>query len=239
MATTAGSPLAEEAPQTSPPFASVCVYCGSSTGTKPEFLNAAVALGASLAARSIRLVYGGGSVGLMGAVSTSAHARGGSVLGVIPTALEPVEVSGGSVGEVMVVRDMHERKAAMASAADAFVAMPGGFGTLEELLEMITWQQLGYHKKPVGVLNVGGYFDPLLEFFDRSVECGFIRKEARAIVVVGATPDELLEKLEKYVAPTSLIESLAKEKKERGSENVLEHDDGGLLGGEKRSEEES
>ena len=101
-----------------------------------------------------------------------------------------------------------------------------------------TWQQLGYHKKPVGVLNVGGYFDPLLEFFDRSVECGFIRKEARAIVVVGATPDELLEKLEKYVAPTSLIESLAKEKKERGSENVLEHDDGGL-GGEKRSEEES
>ena len=235
----ASSPLAAAPQRCSGPFASVCVYCGSSTGTKPEFLNAAVALGASLAARSIRLVYGGGSVGLMGAVSTSAHARGGSVLGVIPTALEPVEVSGGSVGEVMVVRDMHERKAAMASAADAFVAMPGGFGTLEELLEMITWQQLGYHKKPVGVLNVGGYFDPLLEFFDRSVECGFIRKEARAIVVVGATPDELLEKLEKYVAQTSLIESLAKEKKERGSENVLEHDDGGLLGGEKRSEEES
>ena len=192
-------------------FASICVYCGSSTGTKPDFLQAANALGALLASRSIRLVYGGGSVGLMGAVSTSAHAGGGSVLGVIPTALEPVEVSGGSVGEVMVVRDMHERKAAMASASDAFVAMPGGFGTLEELLEMITWQQLGYHKKPVGVLNVGGYFDLFLEFLDRSVECGFVRPEARAIVVVGATPDELLEKLEKYTAPTSLIESLAKE----------------------------
>ena len=109
------------------------------------------------------------------------------------------------------VRDMHERKAAMASASDAFVAMPGGFGTLEELLEMITWQQLGYHKKPVGVLNVGGYFDLFLEFLDRSVECGFIRPEARAIVVVGATPDELLEKLERYTAPTSLIESLTKE----------------------------
>ena len=175
MATPAGSPLAELSPQSSGPFASVCVYCGSSTGTKPEFVDAAVALGASLATRSIRLVYGGGSVGLMGAVSTSAHARGGSVLGVIPTALEPVEVSGGSVGEVMVVRDMHERKAAMASAADAFVAMPGGFGTLEELLEMITWQQL-----------------------------------------------------EKYVAPTSLIESLAKEKKENG-----EH---AGAGGEKRSD---
>ena len=104
---------------------------------------------------------------------------------------------------------------------------------------MSTWQQLGYHKKPVGVLNVGGYFDLFLEFLDKSVECGFIRPEARAIVVVGATPDELLEKLEKYTAPKSLIESLAKEKKERGSENVLEHDDGGLLGGEKRSEEES
>jgi len=197
----------------------VCVYCGSSTGNRPEFVDAAKALGAELAARGVRLVYGGGSIGLMGAVSTTAHARGGSVLGVIPTALEPVEVSGGSVGEVMVVKDMHERKAAMAAASDAFVAMPGGFGTLEELLEMITWQQLGYHKKPVGVLNIGGYFDLFLQFLDQSKECGFIRPEARAIVVVGATPSELLDALERYEAPMSLIDSLAKENSDnRGGE---------------------
>jgi len=192
-------------------FASVCVYCGSSAGDRPEFADAARSLGAELASRGSRLVYGGGSVGLMGAVSTTAHANGGRVLGVIPVALEPVEVSGGSVGEVMVVEDMHERKAAMAAASDAFIAMPGGFGTLEELLEMITWQQLGYHAKPVGVLNVAGYFDLFLKFLDESTARGFIRREARAIVVVGDTPAELLDKLETYAPPRSLIESLAKE----------------------------
>ena len=193
----ASSPLAAAPQRCSSPFASICVYCGSSTGTKPDFLHAANALGALLASRSIRLVYGGGSVGLMGAVSTSAHAGGGSVLGVIPTALEPVEVSGGSVGEVMVVRDMHERKAAMASASDAFVAMPGGFGTLEELLEMITWQQLGYHAKPVGVLNIEGYFDAFLAFLDHAVRSGFISPEARKILVTGDSPAALLDALEK------------------------------------------
>ena len=192
-------------------FASVCVYCGSSAGDRPEFADAARSLGAELASRGSRLVYGGGSVGLMGAVSTTAHANGGRVLGVIPVALEPVEVSGVSVGEVMVVEDMHERKAAMAAASDAFIAMPGGFGTLEELLEMITWQQLGYHAKPVGVLNVAGYFDLFLKFLDESTARGFIRREARAIVVVGDTPAELLDKLETYAPPRSLIESLAKE----------------------------
>jgi hypothetical protein len=191
------------------------VYCGSSTGNRPEFVDAAKSLGQALANRGVRLVYGGGSVGLMGAVSTSADACGGKVLGIIPTALEPVEVSGGSVGEVLVVADMHERKAAMASASDAFVAMPGGFGTLEELLEIITWQQLGYHSKPVGVLNKGGYFDLFLQFLDQSVECGFIRPEARSIVVVGDTPDALLDALEKYKAPVSLIDSLAKENSDK------------------------
>ena len=211
MSSLTDAPATSESPKS--PFKSVCVYCGSSTGNRPEFVHAAKALGEALAHRGVRLVYGGGSVGLMGAVSTSADKCGGKVLGIIPTALEPVEVSGDAVGEVVVVKDMHERKAAMASASDAFIAMPGGFGTLEELLEMITWQQLGYHSKPVGVLNVGGFFDLFLSFLDQSTESGFIRPEARAIVVVGDTPETLLDALEKYKAPVSLIHSLAKESK--------------------------
>ena len=178
-------------------FGSVCVFCGARSGTDPRFLAAASSLGAELARREARLVYGGGSVGLMGEVSTSAHASGGKVLGVIPVALEAVEISGASVGEVRVVADMHERKALMARESDAFVALPGGFGTLEELLEVITWQQLGYHAKPVGVLNIEGYFDAFLAFLDHAVRSGFISPEARKILVTGDSPAALLDALEK------------------------------------------
>ena len=179
-------------------FGSVCVFCGARSGTDPRFLAAASSLGAEIARREARLVYGGGSVGLMGdTLNTSAHASGGKVLGVIPVALEPVEISGASVGEVRVVADMHERKALMARNPDAFVALPGGFGTLEELLEVITWQQLGYHAKPVGVLNIEGYFDAFLAFLDHAVRSGFISPEAREDLVTGDSPAALLERWRK------------------------------------------
>ena len=162
-------------------FSSVCVFCGSKTGNRSSFVEAAELLGEELVRRGVGLVYGGGGVGLMGKVSGTVFRKGGKVLGVIPVALQPVELSGESVGEVRVVADMHERKALMAKEADAFIALPGGFGTLEELLEVITWQQLGYHTKPIGCLNIDGYFDLLLAFIDKSVQSGFITQEAREI----------------------------------------------------------
>mmetsp|Transcript_32741 Transcript_32741/g.80667 ORF Transcript_32741/g.80667 Transcript_32741/m.80667 type:complete len:205 (-) Transcript_32741:268-882(-) len=186
-------------------FVRACVFCGSAPGNRPEFLAAARAMGDELVARGVGLVYGGGSVGLMGAVSASVFQGGGTVLGVIPVALQPVEVSGESIGEVLVVADMHERKATMARESDAFIALPGGFGTLEELLEVITWQQLGYHSKPVGLLNVGGFFDLLLAFVDSAVESGFIKPEARRILITGDTPAQLLDALEAYAAPEGSI----------------------------------
>jgi uncharacterized protein (TIGR00730 family) len=178
---------------------SVCVFCGSSSGTQPEYAEAAVELGKALVRRGYGLVYGGGSVGLMGRVSKAVFESGGDVVGVIPTALEPKEISGESVGEVVVVKDMHERKALMATKSEAFVAMPGGFGTLEELFEVITWHQLGYHDKPVGLLNTGGYFDQLLSFIDHSVEQGFISPNARKILKSAATPAELLDAMEQDI----------------------------------------
>ena len=176
----------------------ICVFCGSSTGLKAEFVNAAEALGTKLACRNIGLIYGGGSVGLMGVVSQSAHNQGGAVIGVIPEQLKPIEISGETRGEVIVTKDMHERKQHMSSLADAFIAMPGGFGTLEELFEMITWKQLGFHSKPVGILNVDGFYDALLKFLDESVSLGFISKSARELLFVAESPDELLNKLSSF-----------------------------------------
>ncbi|KAK9123347.1 hypothetical protein Sjap_012949 [Stephania japonica] len=149
--------------------------------------------------RKMDLIYGGGSVGLMGLVSKSVSDGGCNVLGVIPTALVPVEISGHAVGEVLIVSDMHERKAEMARRADAFIALPGGYGTMEELLEVITWSQLGIHEKPVGLLNVDGYYDRLLELFDKGVEDGFIKPSARSIVVSAKTSQELLKNMEEYI----------------------------------------
>ncbi|KAL5219349.1 hypothetical protein ABZP36_020033 [Zizania latifolia] len=173
----------------------ICVFCGSRPGNRPSFSAAALDLGKQLVERQLDLVYGGGSGGLMGLVSKTVHDGGRHVLGVIPSALLPQEVSGETFGEVKVVRDMHERKSEMAKHADAFVALPGGYGTIEELLEIIAWAQLGIHNKPVGLLNVDGYYNSLLSLFDKGVEEGFIDAAARDIFVLADTAAELLTKL--------------------------------------------
>ena len=199
-----GAPGAPGAPA---PLRRVAVFCGASSGNDAGFTVAAAELGRELARRNLGLVYGGGNVGLMGAVAEAARAAGAPVVGVIPQALQPREVSGKvDPGiETRVTEGMHDRKAMMAELADAFIALPGGFGTLEETLEMITWQQLGYHAKPVGVLNIGGFYDGLLGFFDSCVEKGFIRPASRAIVVSSTDPAELLDALASYHPPESVV----------------------------------
>ncbi|KAF8403966.1 hypothetical protein HHK36_012074 [Tetracentron sinense] len=179
-------------------FNRVCVFCGSNSGYRKIFSDAALDLGRELVERKMDLIYGGGSVGLMGLVSQAVYDGGCHVLGVIPTALVPLEISGHAVGQVLIASDMHERKAEMARRADAFIALPGGYGTMEELLEMITWSQLGIHEKPVGLLNVDGYYDCLLALFDKGVEEGFIKPYDRNIVVSAKTPQELIEMMEEY-----------------------------------------
>ncbi|MCL7044613.1 hypothetical protein MKW94_016883 [Papaver nudicaule] len=179
-------------------FKRVCVFCGSSPGNKPTYQLAAIQLGNELVERNIDLVYGGGSIGLMGLVSQSVYDGGRHVLGVIPKTLMPREITGETVGEVRTVSGMHQRKAEMARHADAFIALPGGYGTLEELLEVITWAQLGIHDKPVGLLNVDGYYNSLLSFIDKAVDEGFISPAARHIIVSAPTADQLMSKLEEY-----------------------------------------
>ncbi|TVU15197.1 hypothetical protein EJB05_38704 [Eragrostis curvula] len=179
-------------------FRRICVFCGSSHGKKKSYQDAAVELGKELVARNIDLVYGGGSVGLMGLVSRAVYNGGRHVIGVIPKTLMPREITGETVGEVKPVADMHQRKAEMARQSDAFIALPGGYGTLEELLEVIAWAQLGIHDKPVGLLNVDGYYNSLLSFIDKAVEEEFISPTARHIIVLAPTPKELLQKLEEY-----------------------------------------
>ncbi|KAI5674426.1 hypothetical protein M9H77_14790 [Catharanthus roseus] len=180
-------------------FKRICVFCGSSSGKKPSYQEAAVQLGKELVERRIDLVYGGGSVGLMGLVSQAVHDGGQHVLGVIPRTLMPREITGETIGEVRAVSDMHQRKAEMARQADAFIALPGGYGTLEELLEVITWAQLGIHRKPVGLLNVEGYYNSLLSFLDKAVDEGFISPTARRIIVSAPTPKHLVKQLEEHV----------------------------------------
>ncbi|CAM0878194.1 unnamed protein product [Alopecurus aequalis] len=181
-------------------FRRMCVFCGSSPGKKLSYQLAAVQLGQQLVERGIGLVYGGGSVGLMGLLSHAVHSGGGRVIGVVPEAVLPSKLIGETPGEVKAVSGMHQRKAEMARSSDAFVALPGGYGTLEELLEAINWAQLGIHDKPVGLLNVEGYYDSLLAFIDRAVEEGFIAPAARHTIVAARTPGELLAGLEDYVA---------------------------------------
>ncbi|XVF22945.1 hypothetical protein REPUB_Repub12eG0214700 [Reevesia pubescens] len=189
-------------------FKTICVFCGSRAGYKASFGDAALQLGKQLVERKVDLVYGGGSVGLMGLISQTVFNGGCHVLGVIPKALLPHEISGETVGELKTVADMHQRKSEMAKHAEAFIALPGGYGTMEELLEMIAWSQLGIHEKPVGLLNVDGYYNSLLALFDKGVEEGFIDSSARHIVVIADTAEELLRKMEEYapvhdkVAPT-------------------------------------
>jgi uncharacterized protein (TIGR00730 family) len=165
----------------------VCVFAGSSAGARPEYRDAALDLGRALASRGVGLVYGGARVGLMGIVADAVLDAGGEVTGVIPAAMVAKEIAHDGVTELRVVASMHERKATMAGLADAFVALPGGWGTWEELFEMVTWAQLGLHRKPCGLLNARGYFDPLLSFIAHAVEEGFVRREhARTLVVSGA-----------------------------------------------------
>ena len=179
----------------------VCVFCGSSGGRNPAYASAAAAVGKLLADRGIGLVYGGGGVGLMGEMADAALRAGGEVVGVIPKALDRKEVAHRKLTELHVVGSMHERKALMVRLADAFIAIPGGFGTLEELCEVLTWAQLGLHRKPVALLNVAGYYDPLVGFLDRAVAEGFLRREHRAMLIQVTGPSQALEEFGRYVAP--------------------------------------
>ncbi|XP_065867272.1 cytokinin riboside 5'-monophosphate phosphoribohydrolase LOG1 [Euphorbia lathyris] len=179
-------------------FKRICVFCGSSPGNKTTYKDAAIQLGNELVRRNIDLVYGGGSVGLMGLISQAVFDGGRHVIGVIPKTLMPREITGETVGEVKAVADMHQRKAEMARNSDAFIALPGGYGTLEELLEVITWAQLGIHDKPVGLLNVDGYYNSLLSFIDKAVEEAFISPSARHIILSAPTPKDLVKKMEEY-----------------------------------------
>ncbi len=179
----------------------VCVFCGSNRGVRPEYAEAAQQLGAALVRRNIGLVYGGGRVGLMGLIADTVLARGGEVIGVIPEPLVSWEVAHAGLADLRVVGSMHERKAAMADLAEAFIALPGGFGTFEEFCEVVTWVQLGLHQKPCGLLNVAGYYDPLLAQFDRGVSDEFIRPAHRQIVLEERDPERLLERLESFRPP--------------------------------------
>ena len=174
---------------------SLCVFCGSRTGTDPAFAAAARAVGSAIGRRGWRLVYGGGGSGLMGEVADAALTAGARSTGVIPAALMQRELGHRGLEELLVVETMHERKRMMAERSDAFVALPGGIGTFEELFEVWTWLQLGYHAKPVGLLNVAGYYDPLLAFLDRSVAQGFVPPAQRALLQVEAQADALLDRL--------------------------------------------
>src|ERR1700733_15052168 len=176
----------------------ICVFCGSGQGSRPEYRVAAEEMAAELVRRGIGLVYGGGNVGLMGLIADAVLRGGGEAIGVIPKHLMAREVGHKSLTKLHVVHSMHERKALMADLSDAFIAIPGGFGTLEEFCEVLTWAQLGLHAKPCGLLNANGYYEPLLKFFDQAVGEGFLRAENRALVLAGETPEEVLGLLAAY-----------------------------------------
>jgi uncharacterized protein (TIGR00730 family) len=179
----------------------ICVFAGSSPGARPEYAIAAQELGRALVARRIGVVYGGARVGLMGAVADAVLAGGGPVTGVIPEGLVTKEIAHDGLTELRVVSSMHERKAMMNDLADGFIALPGGWGTLEEFFEVLTWAQLGLHRKPCGLLNAHGYFDQLLSFIDHSVEERFVPRPHRSMVLVASSPDDLLRQFDAYVPP--------------------------------------
>ncbi|MEO8604663.1 MAG: TIGR00730 family Rossman fold protein [bacterium] len=179
----------------------VCVFCGSSRGADPAFAAAAEALGRALAANGLGLVYGGARVGLMGRLADAALAAGGDVIGVIPRSMVDLEVAHRELPDLRIVASMHERKALMAELSDAFIALPGGLGTLDELFEILTWAQLGLHHKPVGLLDVSGYFAPLLTFLDGAVRARFVAPSHRAMLLVADTPAALLAACRAYAPP--------------------------------------
>ncbi|SCY23858.1 TIGR00730 family Rossman fold protein [Microvirga guangxiensis] len=179
----------------------LCVFCGSSAGQDPVYIETARLLGEALAANDIELVYGGASVGLMGAVADAALAKGGHVIGVMPQALVDKEIAHAGLSDLRVVGSMHERKAMMAELSDGFIALPGGLGTFEELFEVWTWAQLGYHKKPCALLNVAGFYDKLAGFLDDVVERGFVKPIHRAMLIVKDEPAALIDAIRAYEPP--------------------------------------
>lgn len=181
----------------------ICVYCGSSAGFDPVYKSAAIELGTFLAAQNISLVYGGGKIGLMGALADAALAGGGEVIGIIPHHLIAMEVGHRQLTSLIAVDSMHARKHQMAELADGFIALPGGIGTAEELLEVFTWLQLGIHAKPVGVLNVNGYFDHLLQFLAHMEQTGFFKRAHREMLLIDQSPAALLDQMRGFV-PTRI-----------------------------------
>jgi uncharacterized protein (TIGR00730 family) len=182
----------------------VCVFCGSSAGGREVYAVAARRLGEALAGRGLGLVYGGGHVGLMGVVADAVLTGGGEVVGVIPQSLVDRELAHRGLTELRVVGTMHQRKALMADLADGFLALPGGFGTADELFEILTWAQLGLHAKPIGLLNTAGFFDPLLAWLDGTVREGFVRPQHRGLLQEAADPDTLLDRLLAHRPPADL-----------------------------------
>lgn len=183
-------------------FAAVCVYAGSNAGVDPGHADAARALGRTLVERGCELVYGGGRTGLMGVVADAVLEAGGRAVGIIPRGLETREVAHRGLSDLVVVGSMHERKAQMAERSDAFVALPGGLGTVEELVEAATWTQLGIHRKPVGLLDSADYWSPLTAFLDHAVDAGFVRRQHRASILRSPDPAALLDLLEGWEPPT-------------------------------------
>jgi len=179
----------------------ICVFCGSSAGERPSYRASAIALARHLVASKIGVVYGGGRVGLMGTLADATLAAGGEVIGVIPQSLVAREVSHRGLSDLRVVGSMHERKALMAELSDAFIALPGGYGTFEEFCEMLTWTQLGLHRKPCGILNVEGYYDPLLALFDHAVAEQFVKPVHRRMVIAESDPESLVARLLEYDPP--------------------------------------
>lgn len=175
---------------------SITVFCGANTGTRPIFRDTCIQLGQLFARRNIRLVYGGGSVGLMNIMANAVLDAGGTVTGVIPTFLAEKEVANEQVTELIKVESMHERKTIMYERSEGVITLPGGFGTMDELCEMLTWSQLGLHKKPIGILNVDGYYDGLIQLFDNMVREGFLKKDNRSLALFSRSIDELIQLME-------------------------------------------
>jgi uncharacterized protein (TIGR00730 family) len=179
----------------------ICVYCGSNPGLLPDYRESARLLGYEMAARGLGLVYGGASIGIMGAIADAVLEKSGRVTGVIPHSLATREVSHGGLDELIVVSSMHERKAKMAELSDGFIALPGGWGTMEELFEMLTWAQLGLHEKPCGLLNVASYYDTLYTFLENAIEQQFVKPEYRPMIMMDDSPTSLLDRFKDYRAP--------------------------------------
>ena len=182
----------------------IAVYCGSSKGTRPEYATAAEQLGALLAREKIELVYGGGGLGLMGLVADAALKHGGHVIGVIPEKLVIKEVVHEKLPDLRVVKSMHERKALMAELSDGFIALPGGYGTFEEFFEVLAWSQLGWHQKPFGLLNIAGFYSPLIAFLNHTEQEGFIRPKHRELVLVENTVEKILDRMKIFQPPSEV-----------------------------------